>query len=129
MFPLRYYVIIERYCASLHDIRISSTNESAISISSYIYGEFKCRYNNHTNSFQNQDYKNKTELSKHIWLLKRNGTEVNLKWSIAAYASPYRCDTSRCELCLTEKYIIARANQNNFLNKRTELISKCWHRN
>ena len=30
---------------------------------------------------------------------------------------------------LTEKYIIARANQNNLLNKRTELASKCWHRN
>ena len=30
---------------------------------------------------------------------------------------------------MTEKYIIARANQNNLLNKRTELASKCWHRN
>ena len=25
-------------------------------------GEFKYRYNNHTNSFRNQDYENKTEL-------------------------------------------------------------------
>ena len=45
-------------------------------------GEFKYRYNNHTNSFQNQDYKNKTELSKHIRQLKRNGIEFNLKWNI-----------------------------------------------
>ena len=30
---------------------------------------------------------------------------------------------------LTEKYIIARANQNNLLNKRTELIPKRRHRN
>ena len=40
--------------------------------------EFKYRYNNHTNSFRNQGYENKTELSKHIWQLKRNGTEFNL---------------------------------------------------
>ena len=63
-------------------------------------GEFKYRYNNHTNSFRNQDYENKTELSKHIWQLKRNGTEFNLKWNIAAYATPYRCGTRRCDLCL-----------------------------
>ena len=34
-----------------------------------------------------------------------------------------------CDLCLTKKYIIARANKNNLLNKRFELISKCRHRN
>ena len=52
-----------------------------------------------------------------------------LKTSVAAYASPYRCGTRRWDLCLTEKYIIARAEQKNLLNKRTELISKCCHRN
>ena len=79
--------------------------------------------------FRNQDYENKTELSKHIWQLKHSGTELNLKWSIAAYATPYRCGTRSCDLCLTEKYIITRANQNNLLNKRTKLIWKCRHRN
>ena len=96
-------------------------------------------------------YEHETELSKHIWELKDNNTEFYLKWSIAAYASPYRCGTRRCEfylkwsiaayaspyrcgtrrcdLYLTEKYIIARAEQKNLLNKRTELISKCRHRN
>ena len=29
--------------------------------------------------------------------------EFYLKWSIAAYASPYKCGTRRCDLCLTEK--------------------------
>ena len=74
-------------------------------------GGFKYRYNNHTNSLRNQDYENKTELSKHTWQLKRNGIEFNLKWGIAAYAKPYRCGTRRCDFCLTEKYIIAQANQ------------------
>ena len=92
-------------------------------------GEFKFRYNNHMKSFRNRGYEHETELSKHIWELKDNNTEFYLKWSIAAYASPYRCGTRRCDLCLTEKYIIARAEQKNLLNKRTELISKCRHRN
>ena len=39
-------------------------------------GESKYQYNNHTNSFWNQDYENKTEFSKHIWQLKRTVTEL-----------------------------------------------------
>ena len=39
-------------------------------------GEFKYRYNNHTNSFRNQGYENKTELAKHIWQLKCNGISL-----------------------------------------------------
>ena len=92
-------------------------------------GEFKFQYNNHTKSFRYRGYEHETELSKHIWELKDNNTEFYLKWSIATYASPYRCGTRRCDLCLTEKYIIARAEQKNLLNKRTELISKCGHIN
>ena len=89
----------------------------------------KFRYNNHTKSFRNRGYEHETEHSKHIWELKDNNTEFYLEWSIAAYVSPYRCGTRRCDLCLTEKYIIARAEQKNLLNKRAELISKCRHRN
>ena len=37
----------------------------------------------------------KTELSKHVWQLKRNRSEFNLKWSITVYATPYRCRTRR----------------------------------
>ena len=45
------------------------------------------------------------------------------------YATPYKCDTRRCDLCLTYKYVITRADQENLLNVRTEIISKCHHRN
>ena len=41
----------------------------------------------------------------------------------------YRCGTRRYDLRITEKYIIARANKNNPLNKRSELMSKCRLRN
>lgn len=92
-------------------------------------GEFKSRYNNHTKSFRNNKYKNETELSKKIWILKENYIDYNLSWSIEARAFPYSCGTRRCDLCITEKVCILRANTNGLLNKRTELLSKCRHRN
>ena len=91
-------------------------------------GEFKSKYNNHTQSFRNISHINDTELSKYLWTLKTNGTDYHLKWSIKSYASRYKCGTRRCDLCLTEKMIIALADPKVLLNKRTELISKCRHR-
>ena len=67
-------------------------------------------------------------LSKHIWKLKNN-KPYNISWSVAAHASPYRCGMRRCDLCLTEKIVIIQADPKTLLNKRTELISKCRHRN
>ena len=92
-------------------------------------GEFKSWYNNHTNSFLHRHHEQDTELSKHIWKLQDKGINFNVKWSVAAYASTYRCGSRRCDLCLTEKYVKAKANHKNLLNKRTELFSKCRDRN
>ena len=64
--------------------------------------------------------------SNYIWQLK---DESNICWKIFMYATPYKYGTRRCDLCLTEKYVIARADQEHLLNKRTEIISKCGHRN
>ena len=92
-------------------------------------GDFKSRYNNHTNSFRHQHHEQETELSKHIWQLQDRGINFKVKWSIAAYASIYRCRSRSCDLCLTEKYIMARANHKYLLNKRTGITSKCCHKN
>ena len=45
------------------------------------------------------------------------------------YATPYKCGIRSCDLCPTEQYVIAHADQEHLLNKRTEVISKCRHRN
>ena len=87
-------------------------------------GEFKSRYNNHTQSFRHISYTNDTELSKYLWTLKADRTDYHLKWSIKSYASRYKCRTRRCDLCLTEKMIITLADPKVLLNKRTELMSK-----
>ena len=92
-------------------------------------GEFKARYNNHTKSFRHRKYENETELSKHVWMLKDSNKSYKVVWCIVARAPPYKSGPGRCALCLTEKSVIVRANPKGLLNKMTELISKCRHRN
>ena len=87
------------------------------------------QYNDHTNSFGNRHHEQDTELSNHIWQLKDKGINFILKWKIVAYVSTCRYGSRRCNLCLTEKYVTARADQKNLLNKRPELIAKCRHWN
>ena len=50
-------------------------------------GEFKSRSNNHAQLFRNISHINDAELSKYLWVLKGNGTEYHLKWSIKSYTS------------------------------------------
>ena len=90
-------------------------------------GEFQFRFYKHRKSFRNRV--NETELLKFIWQLKDESKNYNIRWKIFMYATPYKCGTRRCDLCLTEKYVIARADQEHLLNKRTKTISKCCHRN
>jgi hypothetical protein len=91
-------------------------------------GEFKSRYSNHKKSFKHKKYALETELSKFIWSLKDNNMPYVLRWEIQSTAAPYKEGSRRCDLCLTEKVAIVRAEPKGLLNKRTELISKCRHR-
>ena len=84
---------------------------------------------NHTNSFRHRHREQDTEHSKHIWKLQDKGINFNVKLSVAAYVSTYRCGLRRCHLYLTEKYLTEKTNNKKLLNKKTELISECRHRN
>ena len=88
---------------------------------------FKERYNDHTSSFRNRTYISKTKLSSYIWELKDQGIEPHIQWEIHKHAAPYICGTKRCDLCLTEKLVIATAEPTSLLNKRSELVSCCRH--
>ena len=90
---------------------------------------FKERYNNHTSSFKNKSRQESTELSNYIRELKENGEYYTINWLIAMKAHPYICRMRKCDLCLCEKLIIARANSASLLKKRDELVSKCHHMN
>ena len=54
----------------------------------------------------------------------------SLKWSVVKPVPGYSKITIKCLLCIHEKLeIINYPNQEELLNKRSELISKCHHVN
>ena len=89
---------------------------------------FKFRYNGHTDSFRNVKKRKETTLSNHIWKLKEGEVEHEVSWSIAALARPYTKETKRCQLCNMEKTLIARQDTSIALNRRSELMTRCRHR-
>ena len=90
---------------------------------------FKQRYANHLTSFRHEKHEHRTELSKYIWKLKREGKIFRVSWDILKRAFAYSCVSKRCDLCLTEKLMILSADKPTLLNKRSEIISKCRHQN
>ena len=92
-------------------------------------GTFKQRFAQHKLSFKNKKYSNSTELSKYIWQLKDNKADYRAQWTIITAAQPYKNISKWCDLCTSEKLYIINGNNNNPLNKRSELISKCRHEN
>ena len=93
--------------------------------------EWKKRFYNHRQSFNNKKYSGSTTLSSYVWDIKNKDNETpTLKWSILKCVPGYSNVSKKCLLCLHEKLlIITYPNQNELLNKRSELISKCRHEN
>ena len=89
--------------------------------------EFKIRFRNHTKSINNIKYQNETELSKHIWQLKRSNRPHKIKWGIIKKIPACKPGQRRCGLCIEEKLLILKGRNKNILNKRSELFSKCRH--
>ena len=90
---------------------------------------FKERHSNHKRDFKHQKYCNSTELAKYVWELKEEIIALIIKWEILnkVYGNPKQ---NMCILCLTEKlWIINFIYDNNYLNKKSELINKCRHIN
>ena len=88
---------------------------------------FKTRYSTYKKSFNICKYKKETELSNEIWRLKSLRFEANIKREIVRLCIPYNLQTKRCLLCLNEKLDIAPYQEDNLLNKRIEIVSKCRH--
>ena len=89
---------------------------------------FKLRFNNHTASFVNHSKKNNTTLSHYFWRQKVNGVDTNITWKPISITNPYSRGGKQCSLCLTEKATIARGDPGTMLNKRSEVMKKCWHK-
>ena len=50
-------------------------------------GEYKSRFDNHTESLRHISHINDTELSKKLWTLEANGTDYRVKRNIKSYVS------------------------------------------
>ena len=83
-------------------------------------GSFKTCFNGHTHSFRTENRRRKT--------VKDNNQSYEINWSIAQRAAAYKCGTRRCDICLTEKTMIAAADPSSTLNKRAEIVSTCRYR-
>ena len=90
---------------------------------------FKSRFANHKQSFKNEAYSSQTELSKHVWQLKKAKVDYKIQWKILGRALPYSNATKRCKLCTLETLFIICKRELATLNKRTELANTCRHVN
>jgi hypothetical protein len=113
------------YCGNV----VSSDQDDGANYIGVTENTFKDRNYKHRNSFKYENKINSTELSKHVWELKRKGiANPVINWSIIDHANSYVNGSKKCNLCLTEKYHIIMSPL-NLLNKRSELVSKCRHEN
>ena len=90
---------------------------------------FKRRYANHKKTFNNIIHQTDTELSNEYWNIISGNKTSNISWEILGTHKSYNQISKRCLLCLNEKLAIALHKDDNMLNKRSEIISKCRHRN
>ena len=90
---------------------------------------FKKRFRNHKKEFNYVKYRNSTELPQYIWQLRNLNMTPTISWEITAVI---RCAVriDCCKLCLTEKLFIIKSFDNNqLLNKKSELVNTCRHKN
>ena len=93
------------------------------------WSKFKTRYSNHKKSFNHEKHKNDTQISNEFCKIKASKEEPVLVWKILGHYQQCNVNTKLCLLCLNEKLQIASYRGNNMLNKQTEIISECRHRN
>ena len=90
--------------------------------------DFKTRLANHNKSFNHEKYKHETSLSTHIWALKQENFEYDLKWKIMARAKPFCPVTGVCQLCTRENFYIIYKPELATLNTRSEINTHCRHK-
>ena len=83
----------------------------------------------HKCDFRNRGRQHSTTLSTHVWSLKDQGLEPDVRYRIVARAKAYSPVTRRCGLCVAEKLAIAKGDPRFMLNKRSEIAGKCRHKN
>ena len=89
---------------------------------------FKIRIGNHKKSFNHEQYKTESELSKHIWKLKEDNIGYKITWKIIDRGKSFNPVTKICQLCTKEKYYLIFKPEMCSLNSRNELGAHCRHK-
>ena len=89
---------------------------------------FRLRWQAHKSNFRLPAYKTETSLSRYVWELQDAGTEYSLKWKIIDRVKSSSITSKNCNLCATEKLKILEMNENSRINKFSELLSRCRHK-
>jgi len=89
---------------------------------------FKTRFTNHKASFKNPKLEKATELSKHIWKLKREKINYSITWKKIKQSRSYNNMSNSCSLCTWEKLFIIFHQDMASLNKRSEIVATCRHK-
>ena len=74
-------------------------------------------------------YHHDTKVSTEYWNLKTKQLNPRISWKIKGICKSYNPTSKRRNLCLTEKLEILDDPDKNLLNKRSEIISQCRHKN
>ena len=88
--------------------------------------EFKTRFNLHESSFKLEPKRTSTTLSEHVWILKNENINFNIKWEIVKKVKSFAPSDKMCKLRLQEKLSILRSAPS--LNKRREIFGHWIHR-
>ena len=80
----------------------------------------------HVHNNSNKSFKSKKYKKEYIWNLKKNYIQYKINWKIFKKKTNTDIRQSQiCYLCLEKKY--QNLKNDNILNSRNELISKCRH--
>ena len=94
-----------------------------------LWNDNKKRYANHKKSFHLINSKIDTTLSVEYWTLKQKQQAPRITWGIKGQYKVYNPTLKKCNFFLNENLAIIDDPEKNLLNKRSEVISQCLHRN
>ena len=86
---------------------------------------YKAKVTSSNQNYREKVYFSSCETTFKVWRIKNSGHHPNVKWEMVKQCVPYNPQTKRCLLCLNEKLEIAAYKEQNLLNKRNEIVSKC----
>ena len=105
-----------------------TTNSSTEKYVGLTADRFKDRYSKHKQDLDKPQNRANTTLAGHVWDLKDQKIDYEIKWEIVCKAAPFSPTSKACNLCLAEKWNIVFKRENASLNKRQEIFNHCRHK-